>query len=223
MSISTHTPLNHCLGCGHKLSAASGVTHDAVPTVDDVTICHYCGHLMGFNPDLTVKELTPQQMFEVAGNPDVLRLLEMRKLAMDKERAFAEKVQFNSNPDFIKDLRNYAQERITKLMSDIADRASDLLGRGDQFRAGLFFSYASMIEMGYYGMVMTGGNPDEMSQQKKDDTTLFAALYAYGLYLCVEESKRTSKPPVLTPEVHASEMFEKITGRPWELDKRPQE
>lgn len=72
--MSYKTPLVKCLGCDHAINATTSI-HDTEekPSEGDVTICFYCGHLMAFNPDLSLRGLTQDEMHEVAGNPDILR------------------------------------------------------------------------------------------------------------------------------------------------------
>jgi hypothetical protein len=82
---STKTPVCACLSCGKVFDMATDMTSDDAPSSSgDVTICLYCGHLMAFNDDLTVRELTPQEMHAVAGDPRVLAIQRARKEVFKK-------------------------------------------------------------------------------------------------------------------------------------------
>jgi DNA-directed RNA polymerase subunit RPC12/RpoP len=61
-----------CLRCGKELSGASGVGVDAPPDPGDVTVCIYCGHIMAFADDLTMRPLTTAEAHAVADDERVL-------------------------------------------------------------------------------------------------------------------------------------------------------
>lgn len=72
-------PKGACLACGHGVDAASDfATHPRKPKPGDITICVACGHLMGFNPDLTLRELNTAEAHMAAGDPLILRLQRLR-------------------------------------------------------------------------------------------------------------------------------------------------
>jgi hypothetical protein len=48
----------HCPRCQKQLTGASDPTGDATPSPDDLSVCAYCGALLVFNNDLTVREAT---------------------------------------------------------------------------------------------------------------------------------------------------------------------
>jgi hypothetical protein len=84
LSKSTRTPESICPSCGKVFDVATDVTSDEGPSPGDISICLHCGHLMAFNDDLTVRELTSDEMHEVAGDPYVLALQKARGDAMKK-------------------------------------------------------------------------------------------------------------------------------------------
>jgi C4-type Zn-finger protein len=78
MSKSTRTPKCVCPSCGKVFDTATDATSDDVPLPGDITICLHCGHVMAFKDDLTVRELTSEELHEVATNPDVLAIQKAR-------------------------------------------------------------------------------------------------------------------------------------------------
>jgi hypothetical protein len=73
-----------CTNCHKVVDAASGVGTDDSPDPGDFTICIYCGHLMVFADDLTLRELTEDEMVDVAGDRRLLAVQRARG-AMVKE------------------------------------------------------------------------------------------------------------------------------------------
>jgi hypothetical protein len=67
----TRLPLSHCLSCGRELDAATSL-HGATPNSGDITVCMKCGHVMAFADDLTVRALTDAEMYDIAGDKEVL-------------------------------------------------------------------------------------------------------------------------------------------------------
>lgn len=66
---------DHCVNCHKELDAASGVGHKEMPEEGSVTVCYYCGHIMGFDANKKLRELTDEEMIEVAGHPTVLAVI----------------------------------------------------------------------------------------------------------------------------------------------------
>jgi len=54
-------PGHDCLRCHGVLNGATNVTNNAMPKDGDLTICIYCGHLMAFTDDLSLRELTAEE------------------------------------------------------------------------------------------------------------------------------------------------------------------
>jgi hypothetical protein len=62
-----------CLNCNRPVEAATCVSErDVQPSPDDITICLYCGHIMAFASDLSLRKLTSREMHEVAGDKRIL-------------------------------------------------------------------------------------------------------------------------------------------------------
>jgi hypothetical protein len=81
-----HIPKSACLSCGEPLEGATCVGHDSAPAVGDVTICIYCGHLMAFDTDLKLRELSDEQVREMAGDGRILAVQRARRLAEKSKR-----------------------------------------------------------------------------------------------------------------------------------------
>jgi hypothetical protein len=87
-------PLSTCTSCGLKLDAATGVAEDdhkgdIVPDAGDFTVCINCGHLMIFNEDLTLRDLTDDEMIKVAGDKRLIAIQQARATAV-RNRAYCE-------------------------------------------------------------------------------------------------------------------------------------
>jgi hypothetical protein len=74
----TRLPWSNCLDCGKAMDAASAMTHDNPPKKGDVSICLYCGHIMIFRGNLTLRALTDEEMLEIAGNPQLIQMQKAR-------------------------------------------------------------------------------------------------------------------------------------------------
>lgn len=62
-----------CTNCGKQLDAALMVGDDgSTPQPGDITLCAYCSHVMAFAEDLTVRELTDDEILIVAGDKRLL-------------------------------------------------------------------------------------------------------------------------------------------------------
>jgi hypothetical protein len=73
-----------CLACGYVMEIA--VTHDgSAPKPNEaVLICGSCGHLMMFGDDGMPRELNDAEMIDVAGDPTLLRMQELRAKAKEE-------------------------------------------------------------------------------------------------------------------------------------------
>ena len=72
-----------CSSCGYAVNAASNLTNDKKkPTAGDVSVCLRCGHLMAFNNDMTLRELTSDEMYKIAGDKRILAIQEARHIIM---------------------------------------------------------------------------------------------------------------------------------------------
>lgn len=82
--VATHrVPDTICVNCGKALNGATLTVGDAAPSAGDLSMCLYCGHLMAYTDDLTLRNLTRQEMHEVAGDPHIRRMQKLRSAATD--------------------------------------------------------------------------------------------------------------------------------------------
>jgi hypothetical protein len=77
---------NKCLNCAKVLDAATCVHADCMhadcmPQPGSITICIYCGHIMAFGTDCSLRQLTDEEVIEIAGDPRILAI--QRARAMD--------------------------------------------------------------------------------------------------------------------------------------------
>jgi hypothetical protein len=87
-------PESPCTHCGEMLDMASCVKQTTSkhsrrrvvrPDPGDMTICIKCGHLMGFNPDLTLRDPTDDELIKVAGDPRLLAIQRARGYVMKRK------------------------------------------------------------------------------------------------------------------------------------------
>jgi hypothetical protein len=80
-------PLSRCPGCGAKLDAARAVDADAAsPDPGDFSICLDCGHLMAFDDQRMLRDLTDDEMHQIAGDRRVLAVQRARGEAMKAKK-----------------------------------------------------------------------------------------------------------------------------------------
>lgn len=84
-----HVKGTHCLACKHRLDAAQDVYGDQLPSSGDITICLYCGHVMAFADDLSLRELTDEEVREIAGDPRIIAAQRARAGVMTPVAAIA--------------------------------------------------------------------------------------------------------------------------------------
>jgi hypothetical protein len=80
-------PDSACLSCGKRLDRATMSNGDHRPSPGNITICAFgCGHIMAFADDLSLRELTDNEIIDVAGDP---RLVQLQKICgrIRKKRA----------------------------------------------------------------------------------------------------------------------------------------
>lgn len=76
MAESTRTPECRCLACGHKISAASEMDNTGErPVEGNLTVCLYCGAVMMFDHDLTLRGMTDAEMDGVMADCETMNLL----------------------------------------------------------------------------------------------------------------------------------------------------
>jgi hypothetical protein len=69
-----HMPSTTCPNCRKGVDGATSVDADAKPGPGDITVCLYCGHIMAFAADLSLRELTDDEMRKVAGDKRILAI-----------------------------------------------------------------------------------------------------------------------------------------------------
>lgn len=74
-----------CLHCGRELNGAASVGEDAAPEPGAATVCFFCGNIMVFADDLTLRNLTDAEAREIAGDRRVLAIQAMRALVGPKK------------------------------------------------------------------------------------------------------------------------------------------
>ena len=77
------TPECACPSCNRIFDRATGIGQRQ-PKEGDITICIECGHLMAFNSNLTVRDLTDEEMHEVAGDPRIIAVQKARWKVLGK-------------------------------------------------------------------------------------------------------------------------------------------
>jgi len=79
-------PAGACLDCGEALDAATSVgDSDSTPSSGDVTICIKCGHIMAFDDLLRLRELTGEEIVDMAGDPRIIAIQKAR-VEIEKEK-----------------------------------------------------------------------------------------------------------------------------------------
>ena len=59
MTTTTYTCADaRCPRCRCELTGATDMVNDSAPSGGDISVCAYCGAIMVFNPDLTLREAT---------------------------------------------------------------------------------------------------------------------------------------------------------------------
>lgn len=72
-----------CLACQVVVDDASDARGEELqPGPGYITVCFYCGHIMAFDDDVNLRELTSEEMYEVAGDKLILQIQEMRVIAL---------------------------------------------------------------------------------------------------------------------------------------------
>lgn len=75
MISTTESPICHCPNCLRELDRLSSLEGET-PAPGDITVCLYCSHILILDEELKVRELTDKEMLDVAGDPDVKRIIE---------------------------------------------------------------------------------------------------------------------------------------------------
>ena len=75
-----------CLECHAILDLANSIHGDARPTPGDISICFYCGNLSAFMEDGNLRELTSNEMHDIAGDERLIAAMKNRKWIRDEIR-----------------------------------------------------------------------------------------------------------------------------------------
>jgi DNA-directed RNA polymerase subunit RPC12/RpoP len=67
-----------CIDCGKLVDGACGLDTDNLPDVGDFTVCIYCGSIMVFAEDLTLRRPTAAEMVEIVGDKRILAIQRVR-------------------------------------------------------------------------------------------------------------------------------------------------
>lgn len=68
-----------CVSCNKVANMASHVSDPlAKPDPGDVMICLYCGHVMVFDNDLRPRQPTDKEMYDIAGDPEIVAMQNAR-------------------------------------------------------------------------------------------------------------------------------------------------
>jgi hypothetical protein len=80
-------PLVVC-SCGHKLDAASELKANGPrPEPGNLSVCIYCGRLRVYTDDLTLRELTDDELDEIMSDPETAHdILLMRRAIRDMQK-----------------------------------------------------------------------------------------------------------------------------------------
>jgi hypothetical protein len=65
------------------MDAATSVDHRHSPMPGAIAICLVCSHIMSYDEALQLRELNDKEILDVAGDPDVLRII--KALGMSKK------------------------------------------------------------------------------------------------------------------------------------------
>jgi hypothetical protein len=72
-------PESKCPECGTELNMASSVGTKSKPEPGDMTVCLICGHYMAFDKDLSLRDLTDDEILDVAHDPRIVAIQNARK------------------------------------------------------------------------------------------------------------------------------------------------
>lgn len=67
----------HCPNCKALINAAVTVDGASVPQDGDLTVCLYCGHICAYDENQQLRDLTDQEAYDAAGDPDILYAMEI--------------------------------------------------------------------------------------------------------------------------------------------------
>jgi len=77
---------SHCPNCNQLLNAGATPDNERPPQPGDIAICMGCHHLGAYADDMQVRNLTDEEMIDIAGDPDLISMMEglrLRKMLME--------------------------------------------------------------------------------------------------------------------------------------------
>ena len=73
--ITADTQPSPCTNCGRINDAATAVDLDgAKPRPDDICLCFYCGHIMAYDEQMQLRNLTDAEVISAAGNQKLVKV-----------------------------------------------------------------------------------------------------------------------------------------------------
>jgi hypothetical protein len=112
-----------CLNCGKLVDSATRVEGGGLPPQPgDVTICLDCRHLMAYADDMSLRELTGEEIVEVAGDPVVVK-------AMNVLASFDRWKADERRPADRRGVRNLRVDALEKRVTKLEDVVSEILRR----------------------------------------------------------------------------------------------
>jgi hypothetical protein len=70
-----------CLQCKAVNDGATSVGEkDETPEPGNIAICSECGHIMAYDDNMQMRELTDKEMLDVAGDPRIITIQQIRTL-----------------------------------------------------------------------------------------------------------------------------------------------
>jgi hypothetical protein len=80
-------PVSVCRGCGKPNDMRTKVGEMGQgPKEGTISICFTCGHITMFAEDLTLRELTDEEMVDIAGDPEIIRVQKARAEYWERQR-----------------------------------------------------------------------------------------------------------------------------------------
>jgi hypothetical protein len=77
-----------CLNCKAVNDGATCVgEEDGTPSPGSISVCGECGHIMIYDTDMTLRELTDKEMIDIAGDPRIITIQKIRILYQKKSGA----------------------------------------------------------------------------------------------------------------------------------------
>ena len=74
-----------CIECGEvNTSSTTVIGPDRAPTPGNLAICFYCGHISAVADDYNLRPLTDEEMYEIAGDPQLIAAQDLRVQMLEK-------------------------------------------------------------------------------------------------------------------------------------------